>query len=331
MFKGVRTDKKVQLSLDIAGAGGGTGATPLGSNSLYAQPALLTLPSITKELTEMGMADEVRIRISGGVENGKQVAWNKLLGADTRIMTSPMLFLGCVMLRDCEKNTCGTGVATTKAELREFFSGTPDKFVQNLIDVYIKPAAKEFLRMGIDPLKLDTLTKKDLKNIFAKMPDSTFKTQIFQSLNAENPYEGQVLAEPYPADGRTEEIIKQLPHKKDFAHIQVKESPQNAAFGTRLSGLAQRKEVRVPNTLLLSVQNSDNPDRLGHLGPAAHAFSKEGIWMLGENATDFANLCGLGGLIVGGAGFNAGKALTWEGLLSAGVLGNRALENCQVE
>ncbi|MBV8990684.1 MAG: glutamate synthase subunit alpha, partial [Solirubrobacterales bacterium] len=50
-----------------------------------------------------------------------------MLGADEfGFSTSPLIALGCIMMRVCHLNTCPVGIATQDPELRERFQGTPE-------------------------------------------------------------------------------------------------------------------------------------------------------------------------------------------------------------
>src|SRR5205085_5590165 len=50
-----------------------------------------------------------------------------LLGAEKfGFGTAPLVAMGCVMARQCHMNTCPTGIATQKEELRARFKGTED-------------------------------------------------------------------------------------------------------------------------------------------------------------------------------------------------------------
>src|SRR5207244_6216224 len=53
-----------------------------------------------------------------------------LLGAEEfGFGTAPLVALGCDMARQCHLNTCPTGIATQRAELRAKFKGTPEQVI----------------------------------------------------------------------------------------------------------------------------------------------------------------------------------------------------------
>lgn len=53
-----------------------------------------------------------------------------LLGADEfGFSTTPLIVMGCTMMRKCHLNTCPVGVATQDPELRKKFEGKPEHVV----------------------------------------------------------------------------------------------------------------------------------------------------------------------------------------------------------
>ena len=46
--------------------------------------------------------------------------------------TSPLVAMGCIMVRQCHSNTCPVGVCSQTPSLREKFTGTPEKVVNYL-------------------------------------------------------------------------------------------------------------------------------------------------------------------------------------------------------
>ncbi|MBA3556068.1 MAG: glutamate synthase subunit alpha, partial [Gemmatimonadales bacterium] len=53
-----------------------------------------------------------------------------LLGAESfGFGTAPLVAMGCAMARQCHANTCPTGIATQRADLRAKFKGTPEQVI----------------------------------------------------------------------------------------------------------------------------------------------------------------------------------------------------------
>ena len=65
-----------------------------------------------------------------GSRPGRDVVIAALLGAESYgFGTAPLVAIGCAMARQCHLNTCPTGVATQRPDLRAKFKGTPDQVV----------------------------------------------------------------------------------------------------------------------------------------------------------------------------------------------------------
>src|SRR6185369_13866515 len=43
--------------------------------------------------------------------------------------TAPLVAMGCAMARQCHVNTCPTGIATQREDLRATFKGTPEQVI----------------------------------------------------------------------------------------------------------------------------------------------------------------------------------------------------------
>jgi glutamate synthase (ferredoxin) len=111
----------------IAGADGGTGASPLSSIKNAGLPWEIGLVEAQHELAESGLRTRVRLRIDGGLKTGRDVMVAALLGADEfSFGTAALLAEGCLMVRTCHLDTCPVGIATQRPELRAKFAGTPE-------------------------------------------------------------------------------------------------------------------------------------------------------------------------------------------------------------
>src|SRR3989454_738378 len=71
-----------------------------------------------------------RARVGGSLRTGRDVVIAALLGAEAYgFGTASLVSIGCDMARQCHLNSCPTGIATQKPELRAKFTGTPDQVV----------------------------------------------------------------------------------------------------------------------------------------------------------------------------------------------------------
>jgi glutamate synthase (ferredoxin) len=114
----------------IAGNTGGTGAAALSSIKYAGNPWELGLSEAQQVLRANGMRERVRLRTDGGIATARDVLIAALLGADEYAFgTAVLVALGCDMARQCHLNTCPTGIATQKPELRAKFRGKPEHVV----------------------------------------------------------------------------------------------------------------------------------------------------------------------------------------------------------
>jgi glutamate synthase (ferredoxin) len=115
----------------IAGNTGGTGAAALSSIKYAGNPWELGLAEAQQSLRAAGMRDRVRLRTDGGIATAHDVLVAALLGADEYAFgTAVLVALGCDMARQCHLNTCPTGIATQRPELRAKFRGKPEHVMQ---------------------------------------------------------------------------------------------------------------------------------------------------------------------------------------------------------
>lgn len=114
----------------IAGNTGGTGAAALSSIKYAGNPWELGLAEAQQVLRHNGMRGRVRLRTDGGLATARDVLVAALLGADEFAFgTAVLVSIGCDMARQCHLNTCPTGIATQKSELRAKFRGKPEHVV----------------------------------------------------------------------------------------------------------------------------------------------------------------------------------------------------------
>ncbi len=114
----------------IAGHNGGTGASPLSSIKHAGSPWELGLAEAQATLVRNGLRHRVEVRTDGGFKTGRDVVIAALLGAESYgFGTAPLVAMGCAMARQCHINTCPTGIATQREDLRAKFKGTPEQVI----------------------------------------------------------------------------------------------------------------------------------------------------------------------------------------------------------
>ncbi len=120
----------------VAGADGGTGASPLSSIKNAGLPWEIGLAETQQALTENHLRSRARVRIDGGIKTGRDVVIAALLGADEiSFGTAALLAEGCIMVRTCHLDTCPVGIATQRPDLRAKFAGTPEMVVNYVLHV----------------------------------------------------------------------------------------------------------------------------------------------------------------------------------------------------
>ena len=117
--------------IHIGGHSGGTGASPLSSIKYAGIPWELGLAEAQQVLRHNGLRGRVRLRVDGGLSTAHDVLIAALLGADEFCFgTAVLVALGCDMARQCHLNTCPTGIATQREDLRAKFRGKPEHVVR---------------------------------------------------------------------------------------------------------------------------------------------------------------------------------------------------------
>jgi glutamate synthase domain-containing protein 2/glutamate synthase domain-containing protein 1/glutamate synthase domain-containing protein 3 len=114
----------------ISGYDGGTGASPQTSIKHAGLPWELGLAETHQTLLLNNLRSRIVVETDGKLMTGRDVVVAALLGAEEfGFATTPLVVLGCIMMRVCHLNTCPVGVATQNPELRRHFAGNPDHVV----------------------------------------------------------------------------------------------------------------------------------------------------------------------------------------------------------
>jgi glutamate synthase (NADPH/NADH) large chain len=120
----------------ISGHNGGTGASPATSIKYAGLPWEMGLTEAHQVLSMNNLRDRVTLRTDGGLRTGRDIVMAAMLGAEEYgIGTAALIAMGCIMVRQCQSNTCPVGVCTQDEDLRAKFTGNADKVV-NLITFY---------------------------------------------------------------------------------------------------------------------------------------------------------------------------------------------------
>jgi glutamate synthase (NADPH) large chain len=114
----------------ISGDTGGTGAAPLSSIKHAGVPWELGLAETQQVLVMNDLRGRVRLQTDGKLQTGRDVVVAALLGAEEfGFATTPLIAMGCIMMRKCHLNTCPVGIATQDPRLRAKFQGQPEHVI----------------------------------------------------------------------------------------------------------------------------------------------------------------------------------------------------------
>src|SRR6202050_4880639 len=114
----------------ISGDNGGTGASPLSSIKHAGLPWELGLAETQQVLLLNDLRSRIRVQTDGKLQTGRDVVIAALLGAEEfGFATTPLIAMGCIMMRKCHLNTCSVGIATQDPVLRARFTGQPEHVI----------------------------------------------------------------------------------------------------------------------------------------------------------------------------------------------------------
>ncbi|MGF7180210.1 glutamate synthase-related protein [Tunturiibacter psychrotolerans] len=279
----------------IAGNTGGTGAAALSSIKYAGNPWELGLAEAQQVLMQNGMRGRVRLRTDGGLATARDILIAALLGADEYAFgTAVLVVLGCDMARQCHLNTCPTGIATQKPELRAKFRGKPEHVVrffeqlsadlQHLLARYGLPSIEAAIGRSdlLEQVRFDG--NLDLQPMLARTSDGPSR---FMGVRNNQPLAGPPLDEAWVAPA-----MAAIDAGKAFV-IDSKIANCDRAVGARLAGeIALRRaqsELAADVTFNLT----------GTAGQSFGAFTVDGMKLvLDGQANDFVGKGLSGGELV---------------------------------
>jgi glutamate synthase (NADPH) large chain len=145
----------------ISGHNGGTGASPATSIKYAGLPWEMGLTEAHQVLAMNNLRERVTLRTDGGLRTGRDIVIAAMLGAEEYgIGTAALIAMGCIMVRQCQSNTCPVGVCTQDEALRGKFTGNADKVV-NLITFYAQEVRELLASIGARSLD-DVIGRADL-------------------------------------------------------------------------------------------------------------------------------------------------------------------------
>jgi glutamate synthase (NADPH/NADH) large chain len=132
----------------ISGHNGGTGASPATSIKFAGLPWEMGLTEAHQVLAMNNLRERITLRTDGGLRTGRDIVMAAMMGAEEfGIGTAALIAMGCIMVRQCQSNTCPVGVCTQDEALRDKFTGNADKVV-NLITFYAQEVREILSEIG---------------------------------------------------------------------------------------------------------------------------------------------------------------------------------------
>ena len=132
----------------ISGHNGGTGASPGTSIKYAGLPWEMGLTEAHQVLAMNNLRERITLRTDGGLRTGRDIIIAAMMGAEEYgIGTAALIAMGCIMVRQCQSNTCPVGVCTQDPALRKKFTGSADKVV-NLITFYAQEVREILASIG---------------------------------------------------------------------------------------------------------------------------------------------------------------------------------------
>ncbi len=285
----------------IAGNTGGTGAAALSSIKYAGNPWELGLAEAQQVLKQNGMRGRVRLRTDGGLATARDVLIAALLGADEYAFgTAVLVSLGCDMARQCHLNTCPTGIATQKPELRAKFRGKPEhvvRFFEELAQDLRHLLAQYGLRSMEEAIgRVDLLEQVRFDGNLNLDPMLAHGAQGGQGADGARQWQGIRNTQPVdgpPLDERWVEPALEAIARGDSYVVTSNIANCDRALGARLAGelALKRAQEEVPADVTFRLT--------GTAGQSFGAFAVEGMKLeLSGQANDFVGKGLSGGEIV---------------------------------
>ncbi|MFN6976919.1 MAG: glutamate synthase large subunit, partial [Gemmobacter sp.] len=285
----------------ISGHNGGTGASPATSIKYAGLPWEMGLTEAHQVLAMNNLRERVTLRTDGGLRTGRDILIAAMMGAEEYgIGTAALIAMGCIMVRQCQSNTCPVGVCTQDERLRAKFTGNADKVV-NLITFYAQEVRELLAGIGARSLdeiigRADLLTQ--VSRGAAELDDLDLNPLLITVDGASRITYDRSRPRNAVPDTLDAEIIRDgVRFFEDGEKMQLSYAVRNThrTIGTRASSHIVRR---------FGMRNSLQPDHLtvkltGSCGQSLGAFLAPGIKIeVSGDANDYVGKGLSGGLIV---------------------------------
>ncbi|QIE46245.1 glutamate synthase large subunit [Pseudohalocynthiibacter aestuariivivens] len=285
----------------ISGHNGGTGASPATSIKYAGLPWEMGLTEAHQVLSMNKLRDRVTLRTDGGLRTGRDIVMAAMMGAEEYgIGTAALIAMGCIMVRQCQSNTCPVGVCTQDPALRDKFTGNADKVV-NLITFYAQEVREVLAGIGARSLD-DVIGRADLlaqvSRGSAHLDDLDLNPMLITVDGAKNVRYDRARPRNAVPDTLDADIVNDARRfLEDGEKMQLHYAIQNTdrTVGTRLSSHIVKK---------FGMRNSLQSDHLtvklsGSAGQSLGAFAAPGLKLeVSGDANDYVGKGLSGGIIV---------------------------------
>jgi glutamate synthase domain-containing protein 2/glutamate synthase domain-containing protein 1/glutamate synthase domain-containing protein 3 len=243
----------------LSGHAGGTGASPLSSIKHVGAPWELGLAEVHQTLLRNGLRDRVALRTDGGLRTGRDLLVAALLGAEEFAFGTAMLVaLGCDMARQCHLDTCPTGIATQREDLRAKFRGTPEA-VERFALALAEDLRRELAAVGarsvgeivgesrrlLVPSRRRGTRTLDLRPVVGAAPWAASPARRAMPALAGRDVVRQ------PASPLEKNLVAALGGQAGFSAGGLRLTTADRSFGAALSGALERGQLRGPIRLEL--------------------------------------------------------------------------------
>ncbi|MFW8593908.1 glutamate synthase large subunit [Cribrihabitans neustonicus] len=285
----------------ISGHNGGTGASPATSIKYAGLPWEMGLTEAHQVLAMNNLRGRVTLRTDGGLRTGRDIVMAAMMGAEEYgIGTAALIAMGCIMVRQCQSNTCPVGVCTQDESLRAKFTGNADKVV-NLITFYAQEVREILANIGARSLD-EVIGRADLlaqvSRGSAHLDDLDLNPLLITVDGADSIVYNRDKARNAVPDTLDAEIVRDAARfLQDGEKMQLSYAVQNThrTVGTRTSSHIVRN---------FGMRNSFLPDHLtvklqGSAGQSLGAFAAPGLKLeVSGDANDYVGKGLSGGTIV---------------------------------
>jgi glutamate synthase (NADPH/NADH) large chain len=285
----------------ISGHNGGTGASPATSIKYAGLPWEMGLTEAHQVLSMNNLRGRVTLRTDGGLRTGRDIVMAAMLGAEEYgIGTAALIAMGCIMVRQCQSNTCPVGVCTQDEDLRAKFTGNADKVV-NLITFYATEVREILASIGARSLE-EVIGRADLLTQVSRGSshlDDLDLNPLLISVDAEMDavYDRNKPRNAVPDTLDAQIVADAVRFLEDGEKMQLNYAVQNThrSVGTRTSShivkrFGMRNELQ-PNHLTVNLT--------GSAGQSLGAFAAPGLKLVvAGDANDYVGKGLSGGIIV---------------------------------